>query len=276
MTLIIQKPTGSKLSLAKEFTVQDYMWNFPQQYGLWSPAEITTALWLDAADASTITESGGAVSQWDDKSGNARNAAQATEANRPTLLANGIGGKPSLQFDGVDDYLINAAAGLPLGSSARSLFVVYRPLVLTGANSVVSQGEFNSTGQWFALQFRQTPSGDPYFAGFNADLSSGDAITLDSKIAGVTYNGTNVILYKNGTLKSSAARTLNTTGNTFSVGSSPGQAEFANGLIGEIVMTSSVLSTLDRQRVESYLAHKWGLTANLPADHPYKTVGPTP
>ena len=241
----------------------------------WTPAEITTELWLDAADASTITESVGVVSQLDDKSGNARNVAQATEANRPTLLANGIGGKPSLQFDGVDDYLINAAVGLPLGSSARSLFVVYRPLVLTGANSVVSQGEYNSTGQWFALQFRQTPSGDPYFAGFNADLSSGDAITLDSKIAGVTYNGTNAILYKNGTLKSSAARTLNTTGNTVSVGSSPLQ-EFANGLIGEIVMTSSVLSTLDRQRVEGYLAHKWGLTANLPADHPYKTVGPTP
>jgi hypothetical protein len=87
MTLIIQKPTGSKLNLAKEFTVQDYMWNFPQQYGLWSLAEITTAPWLDAADASTITESGGAVSQWDDKSGNARHASQSSSSIRPGISA---------------------------------------------------------------------------------------------------------------------------------------------------------------------------------------------
>jgi hypothetical protein len=34
------------------------------------------------------------------------------------------------------------------------------------------------------------------------------------------------------------------------------------------------MTTADRQRVEGYLAHKWGLTANLPADHPYKNAAP--
>jgi hypothetical protein len=242
----------------------------------WTPADIDTALWLDAADASTIIESGGAVSQWNDKSGNGRNVAQSIEANKPILLADGIGSKPSLQFDGINDQLVNVAVGLPVGASARSLFIVYRPLQLTGSNTVFSQGTTNSTGQWFALQFRQNPSGDPYFAGYNADLSSGNATTLNSKIAGVTYNGAALTLYNNGTLKNSAARTLNTTGNTVRIGTSPDQAEFTNGLVGEIVMTSSVLSTLDRQKLEGYLAHKWGLTANLPADHPYKTAVPVP
>ena len=27
--------------------------------------------------------------------------------------------------------------------------------------------------------------------------------------------------------------------------------------------------------VEGYLAHKWGLTARLPSDHPYKSSAPT-
>jgi len=30
----------------------------------------------------------------------------------------------------------------------------------------------------------------------------------------------------------------------------------------------------DFQKAEGYLAHKWGLTANLPSDHPFKNVSP--
>ena len=51
----------------------------------WTPANggVPTALWLDADDATTITKDGGnLVSQWNDKSGNARHVTQATAANR--------------------------------------------------------------------------------------------------------------------------------------------------------------------------------------------------
>jgi hypothetical protein len=30
----------------------------------------------------------------------------------------------------------------------------------------------------------------------------------------------------------------------------------------------------DFQKAEGYLAHKWGLEANLPVGHPYKSVAP--
>lgn len=30
----------------------------------------------------------------------------------------------------------------------------------------------------------------------------------------------------------------------------------------------------DVQKAEGYLAHKWGLTANLPVSHPYKSSAP--
>jgi hypothetical protein len=48
------------------------------------------------------------------------------------------------------------------------------------------------------------------------------------------------------------------------------------GKVAEIIMCSSALTDANRQRIEGYLAHKWGLIANLPAGHPYKTVGPRP
>jgi hypothetical protein len=47
-----------------------------------------------------ITSSGGAVSQWDDQSGNGRHLKQATATNQPALQGDG-----SILFDGVDNYL---------------------------------------------------------------------------------------------------------------------------------------------------------------------------
>tara|TARA_R100000234_G_scaffold2692_1_gene2253 strand:+ start:1558 stop:2709 length:1152 start_codon:yes stop_codon:yes gene_type:complete len=47
-------------------------------------------------------------------------------------------------------------------------------------------------------------------------------------------------------------------------------------LLAEMIMiTGSSLSDADRQRVEGYLAHKWGLTGDLAGDHPYKSAAPT-
>jgi hypothetical protein len=53
-----------------------------------SPADISgLALWLDAADASSITLDGSNnVEQWNDKSGNARHATQATALVRPNYI----------------------------------------------------------------------------------------------------------------------------------------------------------------------------------------------
>lgn len=64
----------------------------------WTPANISTALWLDAADASTITLNGSNVSQWNDKSGNNRNATQATATNRPAYNASGFNSKGIVSF----------------------------------------------------------------------------------------------------------------------------------------------------------------------------------
>ena len=66
----------------------------------WSPAEITTSVWLDAADASTITADGNGVSQWDDKSGNDHHAVQTNNTYKPTYALSDLDGK-----DGIDFYL---------------------------------------------------------------------------------------------------------------------------------------------------------------------------
>jgi len=65
-----------------------------------APSFLASApLWLDASDASTITESGGAVSQWDNK-GAGSNVTQATGSYQPTTGVSTINGLNVLDFDG--------------------------------------------------------------------------------------------------------------------------------------------------------------------------------
>lgn len=63
-----------------------------------TPAELSgLQFWYDMTD-STITESGGLVSQINDLSGNAQHAVQATAALRADLLANQFGSRSGLDF----------------------------------------------------------------------------------------------------------------------------------------------------------------------------------
>ena len=85
----------------------------------------------------------------------------------------------------------------------------------------------------------------------------------------------------------SAAYTYNWNGTSIYSGSSSTAANM-NGLtindgaygepsdceVGEIVLYNVVLSTTNIQKIEGYLAWKWGLQANLPSNHPYKSAPP--
>lgn len=64
------------------------------------------AFWADDPGWAPPTD-GGAVSQWDDASGNASHASQATVAKQPTFRASvaAFGGRSAIEFDGSDDSL---------------------------------------------------------------------------------------------------------------------------------------------------------------------------
>lgn len=57
------------------------------------------------------------------------------------------------------------------------------------------------------------------------------------------------------------------------LGRNKGSLKFA-GFIAEILIFADALVQADREKVEGYLAHKWGIAANLDAGHPYKSSPP--
>ena len=66
------------------------------------PTQISgLVLWLDASDATTITQSSGNITQWRDKS---TSALTATASNNPTLVPNIQNGFPGISLDGSTQY----------------------------------------------------------------------------------------------------------------------------------------------------------------------------
>ena len=46
------------------------------------------------------------------------------------------------------------------------------------------------------------------------------------------------------------------------------------GFIGEVILISRQLDNEDRELVEGFFSHKWGINNLLPSDHPYLTEEP--
>jgi len=280
MALRLGSSTPSKLYLGATEVTKAYLGAsevYSSGAAAWTPASLGAdlALWLDADDASTITLNGSNVSQWDDKSGNTRHATQATAADQPTYTLSGLNGKPVLTFS--SDTLTINTSGIPqpyniflLGRSNTN-FVPFFLDGTTSANRVMMGHNPNATGD---IGRAFIGSGSTFFL-----APSGSSFAYNAPgILGGEYNGTNSQMFANGSTVangnagSTAIQSL-LLGNRYVTAS--GGATFLNGYIGEFLVVSSTLSTADRQKLEGYLAHKWGLTANLPAGHPYKSTPPT-
>ena len=71
----------------------------------------------------------------------------------------------------------------------------------------------------------------------------------------------------NGSNEASGAIGVNSF-NRLNVGTNYNADQGLDGAIGEIVFATGVQ---DIEKIEGYLAHKWGLDANLPVSHSYKS-----
>lgn len=96
----------------------------PYRFGF-NPLSLSPALWLDASDTSTITASAGAVSQWNDKSGNGRNMSQATSAAQPITGSATQNGLNVLSFDGSDHMTHDAGSDAITLSTLTFAIVAY-------------------------------------------------------------------------------------------------------------------------------------------------------
>jgi hypothetical protein len=259
-------------------------------------------LWLDASDASTLYDatSGGSlvaadgtVKRWEDKSGNARHATEAT--NGPTRKTAIQGGLDVLRFDGSNDVLSIASSTATfkfLHSADSTVFAVFKSgttanpehasyvVFGTGHNSTTTvvgaifyTGDSNPTTANDALYWYVSRGGQGtwpvFFDGNNYFPSNAfGMISLLSKPQDGT-SANRFAMRRNGANLSSAnapqgspqtVSTANST-NDLTIGRLPsGANDFLNGDIAELIIYNAALSDTDREAVETYLLAKWGIT----------------
>jgi hypothetical protein len=245
---------------------------------LWTPAEITTHLWLDAADGSTITVDSSTVQTWNDKSGQANHASRLGIATAPTVLNAELNGKNVLDF--ADRYL----QGASFSHSQISIFAVRQFSNPTGLGTTKSvmfdDGDDLSFGSSAGARFDNF-SGTARLgvrSGFVTAASTSTAWHIQEGV----YNGSNRILYIDGTQIASDAATGDTspTATKFTIArfqtSSAGALDSSDSdmKLAELVLIAGGATTDQRQKIEGYLAHKWALQSQLPVAHPYKDDPP--
>ena len=269
----------------------------------WTPALITTELWLDAADSSTVTTVSGNVSQWDDKSSNGRNATQATAANRPVYQSGAQNGLNVIRFTAASLHFLTAGTtstwNFMHNGTASSAFIVVKTAA-TGDNpntqyQYLSTGGIPTTIGW-GLYYDDRVS-NSFNNALGCQIGKGTApnaaVTVsNNQVTPGSYNIIgNYVDADNATLANRIKSRINggsdfgsntsngvasTSNSTYAldIGQFPGGFRSLLGDVCEILILSSQPGTTDRQKIEGYLAHKWGLTANLPAGHPYENSAP--
>jgi hypothetical protein len=235
-----------------------------------------TALWLDASDSSTITLSGNNVIQWNDKSGSGLNVFKNISSPSPTYVTNVLNSKPVVNFvvgQFLETLSLNPSSTFTTDGIDSTIFLI-TIMKGDGVNNLSSYG-LSITDNNYVLRAPWSESSKILDIGdrlnFNNNLNN--QIVLFS----IGRNGTNMFFYNNGSLiglntNSPLSSIVTNITQKLLIGSSV--ANSYDGYLAEFIIFKTALSTDERQKVEGYLAWKWGLNSNLPSNHPYKLSNP--
>lgn len=262
-------------------------------------------LWMDGSDTSKITQTSNAVSAWTDKSTNAFSFTQTTSGNRPTYSTNSLNGLSTISFNNANNQYLIKPSTFGLGTNSFSMFIVFK-LNTTSSASIDSifakskwadgQGRFwfYREGNLLNFDVQMDPEGTGAttyrIGGFiNNSTSWQIAELMVNRVAGnstVYINGAQVATksYTNN-INTSVNLTNNSDMIIGAYNSSSGSGvnatvvanTYFNGSIAEIIgySTSTDMTTNTRQKIEGYLAWKWGLQTSLPTGHLYLNSAPT-
>ena len=237
----------------------------------WTPAEISSAQWLDYGDDDTRTWDVG-LSVLADKSGNGRNAVM------PTSTAQPIDSSGLLQFT-TSHYMTHS---VPQALPCHIFWVIDCSAMGTGARTLMDR----------TAQSAPYPPG--IYAGgtvnYQPNVYWGSGWTGNGGIGAI--NGGLMILEC--VLTSQYVQFRKNGGTLFSVSHSNSALSSWNATpidygpqalahkMGERIIVNASVETSVRQKIEGCLAHKWDnllgvstLVSALPSDHPYKSAAPT-
>ena len=220
--------------------------------------------WLDGADGSTITQSSGSISQWNDKSGSGHTATASGSA-QPIAVSSVQNGHSIVRFDGAANAML---ISLALSQPYSLFFVAW----CQAANNTTPNGSSPntilevknlSTGNFVGFHFAHFAGPTNLVAAFdgttrqNAYWSStipAAQFNLRSDIADVASR----TIYENRSLGATDSTVLSApnTSDHLLVGSEFGGNNF-QGDLAELLIYSRTVTSTERGTIETYLRSKW-------------------
>ena len=225
----------------------------------WHPGQISGAVYYEPTsgvftDTAATTPAGtgdpiGCINDW---GAGANHSEQATAAARPTLVS--VGGKPGVQFDGVDDFLATIA-NVPLGD-AQTMFCAYKLNALGATVCVMGNAYSGTNGLALLVNSSSQLATSARTVGVDTATVTEDGTTLRYLVTQRSGAFTDVIRRGGVSVGGSPnSVTIGTANMPLETGRLSGSAalQFSGVLFGWGAMPASI-SLSDRNLLEAYLA----------------------
>jgi len=264
--LWVQVPTIAASSTATFYIYYNPSIDFAASYN--------PVLWLDAADTPTITETGGQVSQWNDKSGNANHVSQSNAGAQPVLTTDA--NNQVVSFNG--DYLVDSPGLWTNGTiyTDSYVFVAFKNLVLPEDGTLFNESIFGGDYEAFAptttdVTFQANRNNQGIVSGtYGGDTTDYHAMRFEAHDGGLR------IIARDGTTLASdtGGQSFRGRGRDFNVASSAGGGRPQSINLGEMLVFNGNLTATEVSEIEDYLVQKWntGPTSTLATTGDYDAI----
>ena len=263
----------------------------------WTPTTLTNSMYFDA-DSVVVVD--GKVASISSKNGS-HIFTQNTVNYRPVLVTNTLNNQPIMRFTKANKSNLSTENALDYlkNVSYAWVFAVYKRndvATLATTNALFIASVNGSTSGRFSVYAGTSDSvANSNKFGFGVrGLDSQGSLSTAYGLASESTEWCMSLAYNNYTMAngqaffngskvfdgalSTSGTTSNTPSSSMNIGMEGDTAYndgHLNGDIAAIIIGNFELTESNRQKLEGWAAHKYGLTANLPAGHPYKILVPT-
>ena len=225
------------------------------------------------------------IQAWPDTSGKGNHLTPPSGVRAPALLPNGFNGKPTLVFSSGDELSRPLSDGIHSYDDFTYIAVhEFENPQPANWNTIVGIQNVDSANGLVLLQrMNNNDQIGMHYAGRNGNLRVKVDALYGPRVSVLTRSGgtglgmdAEVTVSSNG-VASTGTQTWAAEVSTSRLqvgGRQQASTTYFTGKISEVLVLGAGLSTEDRQKAEGHLAHKWGLEAELPVDHPYLANAP--
>ena len=260
----------------------------------WSPSDVTISGWIDASDSENYTASGTTLTGVTDKSGTSSFNVNGT----PTIVSAGLNSLSVFDFSGTSENIMSASYISHTDGSGNHWAI----------GVFLADNVNNKRDSFWSFHTTTSPERDYSISSATSSNSWPGEIDLDglsnNRISSTMGNGENwsssasmdnwhivvAIFNKTGNriqVRLNGSFVVNVSDYDNSIQTSQELRLMRNrgsvhldGRVAEFFSVKDIPGTggtdiSDVEKAEGYLAHKWGLTGNLPVTHPYKSSAPS-